>query len=109
MARSSGSTGRPPGFRRVACDNPAMGMVREVRIAKRTGFCYGGREAVDKAEGSADAGKRTQTLGQGVHNEGVVAGLGARGGVSIAELAEADPGSTVVILARRAPRSRPRC
>ena len=99
MARSSGSTGRPPGFRKVACDNPAMGMVREVRIAKRTGFCYGVREAVDKAKESADAGKRTQTLGQVVHNEGVIAELGARGVVSIAELSEADPGSTVVIRA----------
>src|SRR5664279_4022453 len=99
MARSSGSTGRPPGFRKVACDNPGMGMVREVRIAKRTGFCYGVREAVDKAKESADAGKRTQTLGQVVHNEGVIAELGARGVVSIAELSEADPGSTVVIRA----------
>ena len=99
MARSSGSTGRPPGFRKVPCDNPGMGMVREVRIAKRTGFCYGVREAVDKAKESADAGKRTQTLGQVVHNEGVIAELGARGVVSIAELSEADPGSTVVIRA----------
>jgi len=76
-----------------------MGMVREVRIAKRTGFCYGVREAVDKAKESADAGKRTQTLGQVVHNEGVIAELGARGVVSIADLSEADQGSTVVIRA----------
>ncbi len=76
-----------------------MGTVREVRIAKRTGFCYGVREAVDKAKESADAGKRTQTLGQVVHNEGVIAELGARGVVSIAELSEARPGSTVVIRA----------
>jgi (E)-4-hydroxy-3-methyl-but-2-enyl pyrophosphate reductase len=74
-------------------------MVHEVRIAKRTGFCYGVREAVDKAKESADAGKRTQTLGQVVHNEGVIADLGARGVVSIAELSEAVPGSTVVIRA----------
>ena len=76
-----------------------MGTVREVRIARRTGFCYGVREAVDKAKESADAGKRTHTLGQVVHNEGVIADLGARGVVSIAELSEADAGSTVVIRA----------
>ena len=74
-------------------------MVQEIRIAKRTGFCYGVREAVDKAKESADAGKRTQTLGQVVHNAGVIADLGARGIVSIAELTEAAAGSTVVIRA----------
>jgi 4-hydroxy-3-methylbut-2-en-1-yl diphosphate reductase len=76
-----------------------MSMVQDVRIAKRTGFCYGVREAVDKAKESADAGKLTHTLGQVVHNEGVIAGLNARGVVSITRLAEADPGSTVVIRA----------
>ncbi len=76
-----------------------MGTVQEVRIARRTGFCYGVREAVDKAKESADAGKRTHTLGQVVHNEGVIADLGARGVVSIAELSEAEAGSTVVIRA----------
>jgi 4-hydroxy-3-methylbut-2-enyl diphosphate reductase IspH len=48
-------------------------MVEEVRIAKRTGFCYGVREAIDKAKESAAEGKLTHTLGQVVHNEGVVA------------------------------------
>lgn len=76
-----------------------MGTVHEVRIARRTGFCYGVREAVDKAKESADAGKRTHTLGQVVHNEGVIADLGARGVVSIADLSEAGAGSTVVIRA----------
>jgi hypothetical protein len=33
------------------------GTVAEIRIAKRTGFCYGVREAIDKAkESSAAAG-----------------------------------------------------
>jgi 4-hydroxy-3-methylbut-2-enyl diphosphate reductase len=76
-----------------------MGMIRDVRIAKRTGFCYGVREAVDKAKEAADAGRSTHTLGQVVHNEGVVAGLNARGIVSIATLEEAENGSTVVIRA----------
>lgn len=76
-----------------------MGMIQDVRIAKRTGFCYGVREAVDKAKEAADAGKATHTLGQVVHNEGVIAGLNARGVVSIARLEEAAEGSTVVIRA----------
>ena len=40
-------------------------MVQEVRIANRTGFCYGVREAIDKAKESAAAGKPTHTLGPG--------------------------------------------
>jgi (E)-4-hydroxy-3-methyl-but-2-enyl pyrophosphate reductase len=76
-----------------------MSMVQDVRIAKRTGFCYGVREAVDKAKEAADAGKLTHTLGQVVHNEGVVAGLHARGVVSITSLDEAERGSAVVIRA----------
>jgi 4-hydroxy-3-methylbut-2-enyl diphosphate reductase len=76
-----------------------MGMVQDVRIARRTGFCYGVREAVDKAKEAADAGRVTRTLGQVVHNEGVVAGLQARGVGSIDSLEEAEPGSTVVIRA----------
>ena len=42
-----------------------MGNVREVRIARRTGFCYGVREAIDRAKEAAASGKRTHTLGQG--------------------------------------------
>ena len=74
-------------------------MVQDVRIAKRTGFCYGVREAVDKAKEAADAGRVTHTLGQVVHNEGVVASLHARGVQPIQELDEALEGSTVVIRA----------
>jgi 4-hydroxy-3-methylbut-2-enyl diphosphate reductase len=76
-----------------------MGLVQEVRIARRTGFCYGVREAVDKAKEAADAGKVTRTLGQVVHNDGVIAGLHGRGVVSIATLDQATAGSTVVIRA----------
>src|SRR6266436_728393 len=47
-----------------------MGTVAEIRIAKRTGFCYGVREAIDKAKEASAAGKVTHTLGQVVHNEG---------------------------------------
>src|SRR5439155_115001 len=38
-----------------------MGTVREIRIARRTGFCYGVREAIDKAKEARAAGKSTHT------------------------------------------------
>ena len=77
----------------------AMGNVQEVRIARRTGFCYGVREAIDKAKESAAAGKRTTTLGQVVHNEGVIAQLQAQGIETVDTLDEVTSGAAVVIRA----------
>jgi 4-hydroxy-3-methylbut-2-enyl diphosphate reductase len=76
-----------------------MGTVRDVRIARRTGFCYGVREAVDRAKEAADAGLATHTLGQVVHNEGVIHDLESRGVRPIAQLDDAEAGATVVIRA----------
>ncbi len=76
-----------------------MGMVEEVRIAKRTGFCYGVREAIDKAKESAAAGKATHTLGQVVHNEGVINDLQQAGVRSVDSLDDVDSGAAVVIRA----------
>jgi (E)-4-hydroxy-3-methyl-but-2-enyl pyrophosphate reductase len=76
-----------------------MGTVAEVRIARRTGFCYGVREAIDAARISAAEGKRTHTLGQVVHNEGVINQLRDQGIVSVGQLDEVDEGAAVVIRA----------
>jgi 4-hydroxy-3-methylbut-2-enyl diphosphate reductase len=76
-----------------------MGMVQEVRIANRTGFCYGVREAIDKAKESAAAGKATHTLGQVVHNEGVIRDLVQFGVRSVDTLDDVDQGAAVVIRA----------
>src|SRR5215218_5291285 len=76
-----------------------MGTVREIRIAKRTGFCYGVREAIDKAKESAAAGRLTHTLGQTVHNEGVVAELAEVGIRTVDTLDDVDHGAAVVIRA----------
>jgi 4-hydroxy-3-methylbut-2-enyl diphosphate reductase len=76
-----------------------MGKVREVRIARRTGFCYGVREAIDKAKEAAAAGKRTHTLGQVVHNEGVIAQLQAQGIETVDTLDQVFEGAAVVIRA----------
>jgi 4-hydroxy-3-methylbut-2-enyl diphosphate reductase len=76
-----------------------MGKVREVRIARRTGFCYGVREAIDKAKAAAAAGKRTHTLGQVVHNEGVIVALQAQGIETVESLDDVREGAAVVIRA----------
>jgi 4-hydroxy-3-methylbut-2-enyl diphosphate reductase len=76
-----------------------MGSVQEVRIARRTGFCYGVREAIDKAKEAAAAGKVTHTLGQVVHNEGVIAALQAQGIETVDSLDQVVEGAAVVIRA----------
>ena len=76
-----------------------MGTVTDIRIAKRTGFCYGVREAIDMAKEASAAGKVTHTLGQVVHNEGVVNDLEALGIQTVDTLDEVDRGAAVVIRA----------
>jgi len=76
-----------------------MGSVEEIRIAKRTGFCYGVREAIDKAKVAASEGKATHTLGQVVHNEGVIAELQELGIRNVDTLDDVDHGAAVVIRA----------
>src|SRR5438132_4923074 len=78
---------------------PRMGTVREIRIARRTGFCYGVREAIDKAKEARAAGKQTTTLGQVVHNEGVIADLERLGIETVDTLDDVDHGAAVVIRA----------
>src|SRR6476469_3519920 len=76
-----------------------MGTVEEVRIARRTGFCYGVREAIDYARLAAAQGKSTHTLGQVVHNEGVIAQLESQGIQTVDTLDDVDNGAAVVIRA----------
>ena len=80
-------------------NTPSAGTIESIRIARRTGFCYGVREAIDKAKESAAAGKRTHTLGQVVHNEGVVADLQSLGIRTVDTLDDVDEGAAVVIRA----------
>jgi 4-hydroxy-3-methylbut-2-enyl diphosphate reductase len=76
-----------------------MGTVEEVRIARRTGFCYGVREAIDAARLAAAEGKPTHTLGHVVHNEGVVRELRAQGIRTVETLDDVESGAAVVIRA----------
>ncbi len=88
------------GGSRGGCDTRSvMGTVEQVRVARRTGFCYGVREAIDHARTSAADGRETLTLGQTVHNEGVISDLQSRGIRTIDSLEAAKPGSTVIIRA----------
>ncbi len=75
------------------------GTVTEIRIAKRTGFCYGVREAIDKAKESSATGKKTHTLGQVVHNEGVIRDLQTLGIETVDTLDDVNEGAAVVIRA----------
>jgi 4-hydroxy-3-methylbut-2-enyl diphosphate reductase len=65
----------------------------------RTGLCYGVRVAFDKAKVASAAGKATHTLGQVVHNEGVVRDLQGLGIRNVEALDDVDHGSAVVIRA----------
>ncbi len=76
-----------------------MGTVETIQIAKRTGFCYGVREAIDKAKEASAAGKTTHTLGQVVHNEGVISDLEQLGIKTVDTLDDVDHGAAVVIRA----------
>ena len=76
-----------------------MGTVQEVRVARRTGFCYGVREAIDYAKLAAAQGKTTHTLGQVVHNAGVISELEAQGIRTVESLDDVDRGAAVVIRA----------
>jgi (E)-4-hydroxy-3-methyl-but-2-enyl pyrophosphate reductase len=80
-----------------------MPAVSAVRIARRTGFCYGVREAIDRARRAAADGKPIHTLGQVVHNEGVIAQLEAQGILTARTLDEVQSGAAVVIRAHGVP------
>src|SRR5688500_10456172 len=76
-----------------------MGNVEEVVVARRTGFCYGVREAIDYAKLAAAQGTRTPTLGPVVDNEGVIRELEGQGILTVDTLDEVDRGAAVVIRA----------
>jgi 4-hydroxy-3-methylbut-2-enyl diphosphate reductase len=76
-----------------------MPTVEKVQVARRTGFCYGVREAIDYARIAASQGKHTHTLGQVVHNEGVIRDLREQGIQTVETLDDVDEGAAVVIRA----------
>src|SRR5258708_7725081 len=100
IGRFRGQQPHPVGPNRTPCDNRTdMGTVETIKIARRTGFCYGVREAIDKAKEASAAGKATHTLGPVVHNERVISDLERRGIPTVDTLADVDHGAAVVIRA----------
>src|SRR3954449_8535844 len=78
-----------------------MGTIEEVRVARRTGFCYGVREAIDYAKLAAAQDKQTHTLGQVVHNAGLIADLRSKGIENPDSLADVSDGAPQGIRAHR--------
>lgn len=75
-----------------------MVKLTEVILAQRSGFCYGVREAIDAAK-LAGKTRPTYTLGEIVHNEGVIAELKAQNIHTIEQIDDVEPGATIVIRA----------
>ncbi|MGN0165115.1 MAG: bifunctional 4-hydroxy-3-methylbut-2-enyl diphosphate reductase/30S ribosomal protein S1 [Lachnospiraceae bacterium] len=62
--------------------------MKEVKVAKTAGFCFGVSRAVEKVNELADTGSKVYTLGPIIHNEQVVEEL-CKKGVSVLESVEA--------------------
>ena len=71
--------------------------MREVRVAKSAGFCYGVRRAVELAQRTAEETGRCWMLGDLIHNSFVVEDLAGRGVRKTADPAEIPAGETVII------------
>ena len=53
--------------------------MREVKVAKSAGFCFGVKRAVEMVYSEAAKGKKVYTLGPIIHNEQVVNDLEKKG------------------------------
>ena len=71
--------------------------MREVRLAKSAGFCYGVRRAVELAQKTAEESGGCWMLGDLIHNSFVVEDLARRGVRKTADPAEIPAGETVLI------------
>lgn len=71
--------------------------MREIRVARTAGFCFGVRRAVQMAEEAAEKGGECVTLGPIIHNRSVVDMLRDKGVSEISEVSEAKEGGTVII------------
>ena len=72
--------------------------MKEIRRAENAGFCFGVRQAIEKAEKAAEESVgRIFSMGPLIHNEMVTDNLAAKGISIISSLDEVDEGSTVII------------
>ncbi|MBO4359865.1 MAG: bifunctional 4-hydroxy-3-methylbut-2-enyl diphosphate reductase/30S ribosomal protein S1 [Eubacteriaceae bacterium] len=70
-----------------------------IRTAENAGFCFGVRRAVESAlsEASSRRGEPIYTLGELIHNSGVVSQLRQEGVMTAGDLSEIPDGATVII------------
>lgn len=71
--------------------------MREIRVAKTAGFCFGVKRAVQLAEEAPKNRGECVTLGPIIHNRSVVEMLRDKGVLEISEASEAKAGDTVII------------
>ncbi|MGI5977113.1 MAG: bifunctional 4-hydroxy-3-methylbut-2-enyl diphosphate reductase/30S ribosomal protein S1 [Candidatus Limivicinus sp.] len=78
--------------------------MKEIRLAKSAGFCFGVSRSVDMAEKLIEDSGSCLSLGQLIHNEDVVNSLRARGMRVIESASEAGKGDCVLIRAHGVPK-----
>ncbi|MDO4392803.1 MAG: bifunctional 4-hydroxy-3-methylbut-2-enyl diphosphate reductase/30S ribosomal protein S1 [Bacillota bacterium] len=72
--------------------------MKEIRRAENAGFCFGVRQAIEKAEKAAhESCDNIYSMGPLIHNEMVTKDLAAKGITIIESLDEVDESSTVII------------
>lgn len=69
----------------------------QLKLMKNMGFCFGVRRAVDKARRLAEEKGRVYTLGELIHNRGVIEELSEEGVLPIGSIDELPEGATLII------------
>ena len=72
-------------------------------VAENMGFCFGVRRAVEMAEKAAEKYGRVYTLGELIHNKGVVDELASRGIIPVSSLDELPENSKLIIRSHGVP------
>ena len=79
--------------------------IMEIKVGKLAGFCYGVKNAVDKAEKIADEYDNVYCIGEIVHNEQVVKKLENKGIKFLENIEDVPNNSKVIFRAHGVPKS----
>ena len=74
--------------------------MREVKVAKSAGFCFGVKRAVEMVYSEAAKGKKVYTLGPIIHNEQVVNDLEKKGVNVINSVNDIKDGENITVIIR---------